>query len=116
MDDFDEARSLFDAYQQHGRIDNLKDALNLLDSITESQSAESQKAVNLKKTISRYIDSQIKTIRAKYNIGEFDKNISKDAPEVAINKFVNELFASATNEDAKKLVELLVTSVEYWPK
>lgn len=114
MTDFDKARSFFDTYQQHGGIDNLKEALDILDDIIESQSVGLQKAINLKTTISKFIDNQIKTIRAKYNIGEFNKNMGTDTSEVAIRKFVNELFSSATDEDAKKLIELLMTSVEYW--
>ncbi len=80
MNDFDQARTLFDSYQQHGRIDVLQDSLNILNEIIESQGAELQKAINLKHTIEKYIDGQIKYIKVKYNVGElYNKDRQKHA-------------------------------------
>jgi hypothetical protein len=114
MEAFDEALLLFDAYQKKGGINKLRDALDILDDIIGNQGVALQRAINLKKTISQYTDRQITLMRAKYNIGEFDKDITNHPEEKAIDEFVSGLFASAPASEAKKLIELILIRFDYW--
>ena len=76
MEDFEEARRLFDTYQRTGISHDLRGALDILDDIIESQSVVSKKAANLKETISKYITGQINLLKIKCNIGEFSRDLN----------------------------------------
>ncbi len=114
MPEFEESQRLFDIYQKTGDSQNLRDSLDILNSIIESETLAHQKAINFKKTIYNYINDQINVLKTKYNIGEFSKKSVKSPSEDIIQKLLSAVFASATNQDAKKLIDLMIILVEYW--
>jgi hypothetical protein len=65
---FEDAQRLFSAYQKNGGFHNLRNSLDILQEIIKNQSADSQRAINFKNTISKYIKDQIKGISHKCNI------------------------------------------------
>ena len=76
MEEYEKALSLFDTYQRAGDCQNVIDALDTLNDIIESEKAESQRAKNLKSTILKHIDKEIKLINVRYNLAEFSKDLN----------------------------------------
>ena len=77
MEDFKNAQKIFNDYQKIGGFHNLRDSLNILDEIIESQGTGAQRASNFKQLIGRHIDTQLDEILAISNVYEFGKDDDK---------------------------------------
>jgi len=105
---FDEARSLFNAYQKNGDLGNLRDSLDLLDELILNINEDSQRAINFKKTILKALENQIREIKTERNIPEFAKDIGpSDAPDF-LDRVAN-VFAAcfSTKDDFERFAELI---------
>jgi len=87
---FEKARELFNSYQESGRLNKLRDSLDILDQIIQGQGADLQRAINLKQVIGRHIDAQIDGIAAKANIDEFRKYLKDDEGVSFLSEALNE--------------------------
>lgn len=115
MTTFQETQQLFNAYQNNGDFLNLRDCLDNLDEIIDSHDTESQKAIEFKKTIARYIDKQRNDIFVKCNIQDFAKDIKNIRDrDLLIDKLTSLLSASFSDEDMKLFVELLDIKSDYF--
>ena len=117
MGPFEEAQRLFIAYQKTGHSNNLRDSLELLDELIESNKADSHKAMNFKKAISRTIDNQIQGILIKCNIPEFAKGLKPmDDQNLLMNQLTTVLSSSLSSEDATLFLELMNITSHYFKK
>jgi len=76
MEDFDNAQKLFGSFQKHGKFSDLRESLDILETLIGHQGIESKRASNLRKIISDHIDSELNAIYAKGNIDEFGKGLT----------------------------------------
>jgi hypothetical protein len=106
MESFENAQKLFDAYQKVGRINNLRDSLDILDEMIESQGTNSHRAINFKQIIGRRIDTKLNEIYAKSNVDEFGKAL-KDS------EFGDILFEALGEEDFRRFITLLSIKRDY---
>jgi hypothetical protein len=60
MEDFDNAQKLFGSFQKHGKFSDLRESLDILETLIGHQGIESKRASNLRKIISDHIDSELK--------------------------------------------------------
>lgn len=112
---FEDAQRLFSAYQRNGGVHNLRDSLDILQEIIENQSADSQRAINFKSTISKHINDQIKGIFVKCNVPDFAKDLKNiDDQDLLLEKLATILSAALNKADGKNLGELLTIQSEYF--
>ena len=107
MEDFKKAQKLFDIYQKAGGFQNLVDSLDVLDEIIDSQGPDTQRADNLKQTIRRHINAEIKKLFVKTNVYEFIKHPNG-------TRLFDFLAQSLGTEDAEKFSELFVIKELYF--
>jgi len=108
MGRFESAQQLFAAYQKTGNFNNLRDSLDLLAGLIESDNADSLKATNFKMVISRAICDQMQHLHVKCNIPEFSKNLK------TIEELATALSASLSDKDASLYMELLKIRSEHF--
>lgn len=106
MESFENAQKLFDAYQKGGRINNLRDSLDILDEIIESQRTDPHRAINFKQIIRRHIDTKLNEIYVKSNVDEFGKAL-KDGELGDI------LFEALGEEDFRRFFSLISIKRDY---
>ncbi len=117
MGPFEEAQQFFIAFQKTGHSNNLRDSLDLLDELIESNNADSYKAMNFKKAIARSIDNQIQGILNKCNIPEFAKDLKAiDDQNVLMNQLATALSSSLSGEDSSLFLELTNITSHYFKK
>ncbi len=116
MKTYDEAQRLFNTYQRNGGIHNLRDALDLLDEIIDSQSTEVQKATNFKKTIGHYITDQAANIMKRCNVLDFARDIDKIENNIDLvrEKLAEAMSASFSKEDGEAFIELMTVKKDYF--
>jgi hypothetical protein len=117
MGPFEEAQQFFKAFQKTGLSNNLRDSLELLDELIESNNADSHKAMNFKQAISRSIENQIQEILNKCNIPEFAKDLkATDDQNELRNQLATVLSSSLSGEDANLFLELMNITSHYFKK
>jgi methyl coenzyme M reductase subunit C-like uncharacterized protein (methanogenesis marker protein 7) len=107
MEDFENAQKLFDAYQKNGRFHNLRDSLDILEKIIESQEADVQRAINFKQIIERHIDTQLNEIWVKSNVDEFGRTLKDD-------QLTDLLLEAMSEEDRSKFFNLFSIKKDYF--
>lgn len=117
MSIFQDAQNFFKAYQEKGDIRNLRNCLDNLDEIIDNADADSQKAIEFKKTIERHIEKQNKDIFIRCNIGGFIKDLKNiDDQDILIDKLAEALSASFSKEDWELFSELLDIKSDYFKR
>lgn len=101
---FEDAQRLFNAYERNGGFHNLRNSLDILQEIIEAQNSDSQRATNLKNTISKNINDQIKGISLRGNLPNFLKG----------NNAKTILSAALNDEDLSKFSELVDLKLEFF--
>jgi hypothetical protein len=103
---FEDAQRLFTAYQRNGGVHNLRNSLDILQEIIEAQNSDSQKATNLKNTISKHINDQKKGIHLKGNLPDFLNGNNEERATI--------LLAALNDEDLSNLIELVGLQSEFF--
>ena len=96
MDDFSQAQKLFAEYQRTRNDDTLIEALDILDELLLGD--DRKRVENLKGTIERFLNNELKNIMEKYNIRDFE------TPE---NDVLSLLSGSASEDDLEKVSSIL---------
>src|SRR4030042_4802770 len=110
MDDFEKAQRLFKEYEKNGAVESLEEALEILDGIVKRQEPDSQKAINLKETVGRYLDIQINDIYARCNLDDFSNNLKNG------DDLISFLNGSLSKEEAIKFIQLFSMLIKYFEK
>jgi hypothetical protein len=108
MDAFDKAQKLFKEYEKKGAVKSLEEAIEILDGIIKKQSPDSQRAINLKNTIGKYLDNQVRNICARCNIEDYLNNFK------SIDDLTSFLIGSLEEEDAIRFINLFSMLKKYF--
>jgi len=115
MTTYEEAQILFNAYQKNGSFHKLRDALDLLIEIIETEDTDLHKATNFKNTISKIISDQISNILVKCNILDFAGDLDNlDNIDLLRDKLATAMAASFSKEDSEAFVELMTIKRDYF--
>lgn len=87
-----------------------------MDELIEDDNADSHKAINFKKVISKTIDNQIRGIFRKCNIPEFTKGLKTADDQEFTTQLSTVLSSSLSNADAGLLTDLMNITSHYFKK
>ncbi len=110
MDDFEKAQKLFKKYEKSGAGKCLGESLEILNEIVRRQDPDSQKAINLKNTIGKYLDTLIRDICERCNIHDFSNNLKNG------DDLISFLNGSLSEEEAIKFMQLFSMRIKYFEK
>jgi hypothetical protein len=108
MDAFDKAQKLFKEYEKNGVAKSLEEAIEILDGIIKKQGPDSHRATNLKSTIGKYLDAQVRNICARCNIEDYINNLK------SIDDLISFLNGSLKKEDAIRFIKLFSMLKKYF--